>query len=52
MLHIQQNVSLLKYNTFKIDAKTKYFVIIKSQEDIYELVQSEEFTKNKRFLLG
>jgi len=51
MLEIQENVSLLKYNTFHINAKAKYFVIIKSEQDIYELLQNKVFLENKRFFL-
>lgn len=52
MIYIQADVSLLKYNTFHIDAKAKYFVVVKSEEDVLELLKTDIFQTNKRLLLG
>ena len=48
-MNIQENISLLNYNTFLIDVNAKYFAEIKSIEDFQELMSEEKFhSKNKR----
>jgi len=49
---IQQNVDLLPYNTFRIQAFAKYFTTIKSIEDAKTLFASEIFKREKHFILG
>ena len=49
---IQQNVDLLPYNTFGIQAFAKYFTTIKSIEDAKALFASEIFKREKHFILG
>ena len=49
---IQQNVDLLPYNTFRIQAFAKYFTTIKSIEDAKALFASEVFKREKHFILG
>lgn len=49
---IQENISLLPYNTFRIDVNAKYFAEVVSIDDLKELVSSEIFKNNKRFVLG
>jgi UDP-N-acetylmuramate dehydrogenase len=49
---IQQNVDLLPYNTFRIQASAKYFTTIKSIEDAKALFASEIFKREKHFILG
>jgi UDP-N-acetylmuramate dehydrogenase len=49
---IQQNVDLLPYNTFAIQASAKYFTTIKSIEDAKTLFASDIFKKEKHFILG
>jgi len=34
-----------------VDAKAKFFVIVKSEEEILELIQSNIWKENKRFVL-
>lgn len=51
-MRIETNKSLLPYNTFRIDVKAKYFVEVSSKEDMLELISTEEFKTNKRFVLG
>lgn len=48
---VQENISLKKYNTLWIDAKAKFFVVIKNEEDIFELIESKVWKENKRFVL-
>ncbi len=51
-MEIKQNISLLAYNTFRIDVKAKYFVEVNSTEDLRLLISTDEFKSNKRFVLG
>ncbi|MFN3445054.1 MAG: UDP-N-acetylenolpyruvoylglucosamine reductase, partial [Bacteroidia bacterium] len=51
-MEILQNISLLPYNTFRIDVKAKYFVEINSTEDLRLLVSTDEFKSNAKFVLG
>ena len=48
---IQENISLKDYNTFHVDVKAKFFVEIKSEEDILELMKSDVRKNNKRLVL-
>jgi UDP-N-acetylmuramate dehydrogenase len=48
---IQDNISLKNYNTFQVDVKAKFFVKTESEEDILELMKSEIWNNNKRFIL-
>lgn len=52
MLSIQENVSLLPYNTFHIDVRAKYFTIIRSLDELLELRTHPVFTSNKKLFLG
>jgi UDP-N-acetylmuramate dehydrogenase len=49
---IQHNHSLKNLNTFAIDAKAKYFVAIKTHEELLELIKHNIFKENKYFILG
>ena len=51
-MNILQNYSLLKFNTFHIDAKARYFVEITSIEELLELLDSETFKTQPLFILG
>src|SRR3989337_3012276 len=52
LMTIQQNVDLLPYNTFGIQAIAKYFTVIKSVEEAQRLFTSEVFKREKHFILG
>jgi UDP-N-acetylmuramate dehydrogenase len=52
MIEIKENFRLLPYNTFRIDAKARFFVEIKSEEDISELFLSDIFQSQARIILG
>jgi UDP-N-acetylmuramate dehydrogenase len=52
MIEVKENVELLPYNTFKIDAKAKYFTTIYTPNDFDELICSELFRKNAHLILG
>ena len=46
------NFNLRELNTFKIEARAKYFGSIERKEDLDELIKSEMFAKNKHFVMG
>ncbi|MFA8341554.1 MAG: UDP-N-acetylmuramate dehydrogenase [Rhodothermaceae bacterium] len=51
-MEIIQNQSLLKLNTFRVDAKAKYFTVIKSENDLKEILKTDLFIQNKFLVLG
>lgn len=51
-MEILKNISLLPYNTFRIDVKAKYFVEVNSTDDLRLLIITDEFKGNKKFVLG
>lgn len=51
-LPVEENVELLPYNTFHIQACARYFVRVKSADDVSEVIQSDLFKLNKRLILG
>jgi len=50
-MFIQENISLKDYNTLQVQAKAKFFVKIKSEEDIQELMKSDVWKSNKKIIL-
>jgi UDP-N-acetylmuramate dehydrogenase len=52
MLNLSQDFSLLQYNSFGIDAYTKYFYSVKSVADIRNLVFSDIMRTEKHFVIG
>ena len=51
MLTIQNNISLLPYNTMRIDVQAKYFVEITEESQLLELFESEIFQNNQIVIL-
>lgn len=51
-MNIQKNISLKKYNTFKIWAIAKYFCEIKNQNEIVKLINNDVYQNNKKYFLG
>jgi UDP-N-acetylmuramate dehydrogenase len=51
-MKILRGIDLKNFSTFKVEAKAEYFVEASSEEDITELIQTEEFKNNKRYILG
>ncbi|MFN8310457.1 MAG: UDP-N-acetylmuramate dehydrogenase [Chitinophagales bacterium] len=49
---ISENVSLLPYNTFHIDATARYFTEVDSLETLKELQAQHVFKNQKRLILG
>ena len=52
MIRIEENISLLPYNTFGIDVNAKFFVQVESVDQLKELIPSDVYTKEKRLILG
>ncbi|MGI9546210.1 MAG: UDP-N-acetylmuramate dehydrogenase, partial [Flavobacteriaceae bacterium] len=50
-MNIQQNISLKPYNTFGIDVNARYFIEIKSVDELRQALQLDEFP-NKLILSG
>lgn len=51
-MQIQKNYNLAKLNTFGISALAKFFVEIKSEDELAQLFTLPEFKQNKKFFLG
>ena len=51
-MKILKDIELKNLSTFKVKAKAKYFVKITKEEDIFELIKTEEFKNNDIYLLG
>jgi UDP-N-acetylmuramate dehydrogenase len=49
---MQENISLLPYNTFGIFANAKYFTLFSSTEDLKNILQSTEVKTNGLCILG
>jgi len=51
-MKILKDIDLKNLSTFNVSAKAKYFVEIIKEEDIKELIQTDIFKNNKRYVLG
>ncbi len=49
---ILQNVDLLPYNTFKIRTTARYFTVLRTMDDVAELLSSELFRTTRYLILG
>ena len=47
-----QNFSLKDYNTFGLDARTKYFYEFESEEELIDILQDDNLLKNKLLVIG
>jgi len=47
-----ENQSLKNLNTFGVDVKAKYFAEVESESELFELLNSSYFKKNKYLILG
>lgn len=52
MTHIEENISLKRYNTFGIDAKAKYFTRISTEKDFQQLITTKIYQDNPVLILG
>ena len=48
----KKNFSLIKFNSFKLEVKCKFFFQADNLEEIVKLSKSKEFKKEKYFILG
>ena len=51
-MQIKNHFSLKDFNTFGIDVRAREFVVIKSHQDLLDLIKGRDFTKEKFLLLG
>ena len=51
-MQIKENVSLKPYNTFGIEAKTRFLAEVKSVDDFLQLMQDERYKKPQKLFLG
>lgn len=49
---IEENKLLTEYTTFQVSVYADYFVILHSEEELYQLMQSDVWKNNKRYILG
>lgn len=49
---IQENVSLKPYNTFGIDASARYFALVKSEEELQQLIHQKIYQDYEVMILG
>lgn len=49
---IFKNYSLKKYNTFNIDIKAKWFVVVKNVGDILNILADQRFLSERKMILG
>lgn len=51
-MFIQENISLKAYNTFHVDAKARFFVELRNEEEIQHLISNDVRIANPHLLLG
>jgi len=51
-MFIQDDISLKQYNTFQINAKARFFVEVKKEEDIHNLITNEVRTHHPHIIIG
>ncbi len=51
-MELKENFNLKEYNTFGISVFAKFFTILKSEEDLTQLLQNSVFKNNKYLFLG
>lgn len=52
MLDIQQHISLKPYNTFAVEVEADFFVELKEEKDIFDLISTDVFATQPRLILG
>ncbi|MFC2086807.1 UDP-N-acetylmuramate dehydrogenase [Bacteroidota bacterium] len=52
MIRIHENFSLKKFNTFGIEANSRYFIEFDTKHDIEDIIQGKEFEENNTLILG
>lgn len=51
-MKVIKNISLKNNNTFGVDVKSKYFVEVYSEEELKQVLNSVEYSKLKKLILG
>lgn len=51
-MHLEEHVSLLAHNTFRVEARARYFVTLEQLEDIPALLADERLRTLPRLILG
>ena len=51
-MNIQQHISLKPYNTFAVDVQADFFVEVKNEKEIFDLISSDVFATQPRLILG
>ena len=51
-MNIVNSKSLTEHNTFKVDSIAEFFIAIKSEKELIELINATKFKKKKKFVLG
>lgn len=52
MIQPQENISLKPFNTFGIDASTRYFVVVRSDDDVKQVYSDPRFKNEKKLIIG
>ena len=52
MISYQENISLKNFNTFRADAKARYYTEVNSILDLLNILSSEKFKNTPKFILG
>ncbi len=52
IMQIEQHVSLKPYNTFAVDVQADFFVDVKNEQEIFDLISMDVFASQARLILG
>jgi UDP-N-acetylmuramate dehydrogenase len=52
MIAIQENVDLKPYNTFGLEASARYFVVVRTVNELKEVIHNEVFRQNRVLIVG
>jgi UDP-N-acetylmuramate dehydrogenase len=52
MISIQENIDLKPYNTFGIQAFTRYFAVVRTADELLELIHTEVFRNHRVLIVG
>ena len=51
-MQIENNVQLKQYNTLQIPVKAKYFVVIKDESEIFDIMKKDLWKENPHCILN
>jgi UDP-N-acetylmuramate dehydrogenase len=52
MIDIHKHISLKPYNTFAVDVQADFFVEVKHEQDILDLISTDVFATQPHLILG